>query len=141
MKNTFVNNLDANIEAGDKRWIDWWGALDAGPMNTECFSEAEPGMEQTYICPVPIPGLTDGGRPALIDPPDVDNPGDDDPGFADGPGFHTPPPIEEPPIELQTPMPPPDPNELPSGPDPIIEVPDEDTNLPGDEVIFDDDLP
>ena len=40
MRDAFLTNLDANIAEGDSRWIEWWGDLNAGPLNTECFDGA-----------------------------------------------------------------------------------------------------
>ena len=69
MRDTFLDNLDSNIALGDARWKEWWGDLNAGPFNTECFSAPDDtdgsGYNvNTYVCPVPIPGVTEGGNGA-----------------------------------------------------------------------------
>ena len=36
---SFYADFDKNLAAADKRWIGWYGALHAGPMNTVCFND------------------------------------------------------------------------------------------------------
>ena len=35
---TFFNNAEDNIAAAEARWIGWYGSLQAGPFNWDCFS-------------------------------------------------------------------------------------------------------
>ena len=36
---TFFEDADENVAAGDARWIALWGKLDAGPFDTDCLVE------------------------------------------------------------------------------------------------------
>ena len=56
IREQFQQNLEANLAAGDERWIGWWGALEAGPFNLQCNKDNEcvaDGYQQA------IPGITD----------------------------------------------------------------------------------
>lgn len=39
MEKFFNKDVDANIKAGNERWIELWGKLEAGPFNTACLEE------------------------------------------------------------------------------------------------------
>lgn len=77
MRDKFVDDIENNVQVGDANWIEWWGGLRAGPFNVGCFSLPDPN-DPNY-CPVPIPGITEGGDGRVADlGPDPANDGNID---------------------------------------------------------------
>lgn len=38
IKERWFSQVESNIRRADARWISWYGKLEAGPFNTDCFS-------------------------------------------------------------------------------------------------------
>ncbi|CAD7695364.1 unnamed protein product [Ostreobium quekettii] len=37
LRDLWLTDVDENIRMAEKRWQEWWGSLNAGPFNLECF--------------------------------------------------------------------------------------------------------
>ena len=55
--NQFFKNAEENVQAGDARWTEFWGDLEAGPFNTEC----KMGNECVQNAQ-PVPGIPSSSR-------------------------------------------------------------------------------
>ena len=126
--------------------------MNAGPFNTECWSgEVEPSNGGSFVCPGPIPGLTEGEKIVVVD--------DDDGGHEPGDEVDVPPELEGPggDFEAVTPDPnpenvldpmdvghgiaePPQPVEGDEGPGSVSNPEQEIVADPGNEVLTDDDM-
>ena len=73
VKENFASDLDTHIAQGNKRWIELWGSLKAGPFNTDCLAELW-GPPSKYPCPASgcrscmkqpqaVPGITPAPAP------------------------------------------------------------------------------
>jgi len=54
IRDSFFSDADANIATANARWIEWWGAMKAGPFNTDCLAETWDGHACTTE-PQPVP--------------------------------------------------------------------------------------
>lgn len=67
IKRNFFKHIDANIEAGNARWISLWGDLRAGPFNTDCLAQTW-SAKNCADSPQAIPGINPSPSPSPSPP-------------------------------------------------------------------------
>lgn len=63
IKANFFKDIEANIKAGDARWISLWGDLQAGPFNTDCLAQTW-SDKNCGTSPQAIPGIDPSPSPS-----------------------------------------------------------------------------
>jgi len=58
IRDNFFNNIERYVRDGNRRWIQMWGALQAGPFNTDCLAETW-DRHDCRDYPQKIPGIND----------------------------------------------------------------------------------
>ena len=63
IRQEFFSDADEHIRQGNARWVSMWGALDAGPFNTNCLAETW-DMQDCRSDPQIVPGINPSPAPA-----------------------------------------------------------------------------